>query len=523
MSVMISLHAPRTAPATRREPGRIVPLALAGGLLSLLAACGTSPVGPDYRVPEAALIQSPAASAAFVSATGTRPGAPGQATSALFSNEALPAYWWRLYQDPVLDRLIDQALAHNTDLRQAVANLERVQALQDEVDDSRRAHLGVNSGLGYGHVSGLSMLRPDTVPRTQGTYSAGLSLSYQVDATGQIRRAIEAAQASTDAAQAALDLVRVHVAAHTARAYAGVCSTGLRLQSAQTSVRLQEDALRVSEQLQHAGRVGVTDTARARSQLAQLQASVPALQALQRSELFQLATLMGVPPSQFPQDVAACATPPQVATVLPVGDGAALLRRRPDVRQAERELASATARIGVATGDLYPKVTLGLSGGSAGPLSHFSRRDTYSWNIGPLISWTVPDTGAVQARIAQAEASTRAALARFDGTVLTALRETETALDAYARELERQAALKEARDQAATVAQQARRLYRGGKTGYLEALDAERSLASSEAALAGSQAQVADDQVMLFMALGGGWEPVAGTPSNSPLDASPAR
>ena len=466
--------------------------------LSLLSACGTSPVGPDYRVPEAALVQSPAASAPFLSAA-----------QPLYSNEAPPPHWWRLFQDPVLDRLIEQALSHNTDLRQAAANLERVQAMQDEVDDSRRAHLQASSALGYGHVSGLSMLRPDTVPRTQSSYSAGLGLSYQVDGVGQVRRAIEAAQASTEATAAALDLVRVQVAAHTARAYAGVCSTGLRLRSAQTSVRLQEDALRVSERLQQAGRAGTIDTARARSQLAQLQASVPALRAVQRSELFQLATLMGLPPASVPKEVSSCDTPPQVATALPVGDGTALLRRRPDVRQAERELAAATARIGVVTGDLYPKVTLGLSGASAGPLSDFGRRDTFSWNIGPLISWSVPDTGAVKARIAQAEASTRAALARFDGSVLTALRETETALENCARELERQAALKQARDQADTVARHARHLYQAGKTGYLEALDAERSLAASEAALAGSQAQLADDQVMLFMALGGGWEPVA--------------
>lgn len=462
----------------------------------LLSACSTSAIGPEHRVPETALVNAPTATARFTSAQ-----------QPLFSNEALPPHWWQLFQDPTLDHLIEQALAHNTDLRQAAANLERVQALQDEVDDSRRAHLNASSGVGYGHVSGLSMLRPDTVPRTQGSYSAGLSLSYQVDMSGQLRRAVEAAQASTEATAAALDLVRVQVAAHTARAYAGVCSTGLRLQSAQTSVRLQEDALRVSDRLQQAGRVGVIDSARARSQLAQLQASLPALQALQRSALFQLATLMGLPPADFPAEVANCHTPPHVANALPVGDGAALLRRRPDIRQAERELAASTARIGVAMGDLYPKVALGLSGASAGPLSGFAQRDTYSWNIGPLISWSVPDTGAAKARIAQAEAGSRAALARFDGTVLTALRETETALDACAHELQRQAALTEARDQAATVAQQARRLYQGGKTGYLEALDAERSLATSEAALASSQAQLADDQVMLFMALGGGWEP----------------
>lgn len=482
---------------------------LAATLLATLAGCGTTPVGPNYQTPSTAVLNSPAASAPFLSAAeqATASTAPGARPQALFSSQPLPAHWWRLYQDPQLDRLIDQALAHNTDLRQAAANLERVQALQAEVDDSRRPHLSVNGGPSYGHVSGLSVLKPGTVPTTRFSYGAGASLSYQVDATGQIRRAIEAAQASTEAAQAALDLARVHVAASTARAYAGVCASGLRLQTANTSVRLQQEALQVSERLQRAGRAGIIDTARAQGQLDQLRATLPSLQAQRQSELFQLATLMGVPPRDFPADVAACTTPPRVTSVLPVGDGTALLKRRPDVRQAERELAAATARIGVAVGDLYPKITLGLSAASAGPAADFGRRDTFSWSLGPLISWSIPNTSAAQARIDQAEASTRGALARFDGTVLTALRETETALDAYAHELDRRAALQAARDAAATVAQQARRLYQGGKTGYLEALDAERSLATSEAALAGSQAQLAEDQVNLFLALGGGWEP----------------
>ncbi len=198
--------------------------------------------------------------------------------------------------------------------------------------------------------------------------------------------------------------------------------------------------------------------------------------------------------------------PPQVVGTIPVGDGAALLRRRPDIRQAERQLAAATATIGVATADLYPRVTLGLSVDSVGLGNDFLGKDTFSYSIGPLISWTIPNTGVVRARIAQTQAGADGALAKFDGTVLTALRETETALDAYARELDRHAALQSARDESATVADQARRLYLAGRTGYLDALDAERGLATSEATLAASDAELADDQVSLFLALGGGWE-----------------
>lgn len=464
---------------------------------ALLAACGAAPVGPDYQLPAQALASQPQAARPFAGAQAGH--------GAVFSSDPLPGQWWRLYQDARLDRLVAQALAHNTDLRQAAAHLERVQAIEDEVAGGRRPTFAVSGGPSFGHASGLSQLRKDYVPPDAVHYSAGATLSYQLDLFGQLQRALEAASAGSEAAQAALDLVRVNVAAGTARAYAEVCATGLRLQSAHRSVQVQAEALDVTERLQHAGRAGTIDTARARAQLRQLDAAVPPLEAQRQGALYRLATLTGALPQDFDADVAACATPPRVAGTLPVGDGAALLRRRPDIRQAERGLAEATARIGVAVADLYPKVSLGLSVGSVGAASGLGRSDTLSWSLGPLISWTIPSTGTAQARIAQAEASTRAAAAQFDGTVLTALRETETALSTYAHELDRRADLQAARADSAEVAAQARALYRNGKTGYLEALDAERSLAASEAALAASEAQLADDQVALFLALGGGW------------------
>ena len=223
-----------------------------------------------------------------------------------------------------------------------------------------------------------------------------------------------------------------------------------------------------------------------------------------RAAQHRLAALTGETPAAMP--AVACSDTPRLAYPVPVGDGAALLRRRPDIRQAERGLASTTARIGVATADLYPSISLGLSGGSTGALSSFGASNTWRWSVGPLISWSIPVTGAAQARIAEARAANDAALARFDGTVLNALRETETALTTYARELDRNAALKAARDQSALAAQQAGTLYRYGRTDFLTTLDAQRSLASAESALTSSDAQLAADQVALFMALGGGWE-----------------
>lgn len=479
---------------------RLLPLLAAMGL----AACGTAPVGPNYRQPDEALASQPSAARPFAGVEGAGHANAG-ASDHPFSSESLPSDWWRLYQDPVLDRLVAQALAHNTDLRQAAANLERAHANEAEVAGAQKPGVAFEGAPVFGHESGLSYLQPGYVPPNEFLYNAGFAVSYQLDLFGQIRRSIEAAEAGTGAAEAGRDLVRVNVAAGTARAYAQSCALGLRLQVAQKSVQLQAEAVDVSERLHRAGRAASIDEARARAQLEQLKSGLPPLQAEHDSALFRLATLTGSMPRDFPADVAACTVPPRVAGTIPVGDGASLLRRRPDVRQAERSLAQATANIGVATADLYPKVTLGLAAASAGPASGFGHGDTINWSLGPLISWSLPVNGVAQARIAKADADTRAALAKFDGTVLTALRETETALSAYARELDRGAALEAAREQSAIVATQARQLYRNGKTGYLEALDAERVLATSESALAASDAQLADDQVALFLALGGGW------------------
>ena len=206
-----------------------------------------------------------------------------------------------------------------------------------------------------------------------------------------------------------------------------------------------------------------------------------------------------------------CAHAPGLAQPLPVGDGRALLQRRPDVRQAERKLASATARIGVATAELYPDIRLGASLGAAGLLEDFGTPMTQQWSIGPLISWTLPSSGT-HARIHAAEAGADAALAEFDHTVLQALRETQTALDRYAQDLRRLQSLRTAQEQAALAAEQNRRLYQGGRTPYLSSLDADRSLASSDATLAAAEAQVSRDQIHLFLVLGGGWQASAAAP-----------
>jgi outer membrane protein TolC len=231
------------------------------------------------------------------------------------------------------------------------------------------------------------------------------------------------------------------------------------------------------------------------------------LRADRDAALFRLATLTGRTPADLPPEVGQRATTLRLDRPIPVGDGRALLARRPDVREAERTLAAETARVGVATADLYPRITLGGSIGSTGTsIADMFSGGPFRWLFGSLISWNFPNQAAGRARIAGANASAQAALATFDGTVLRALQETETALSAYQHELERRQALTSARDEARTAANISRAQLREGRTDFLVVLDAERTLANTEADLAESDARVTTAQVDLFRALGGGWQ-----------------
>jgi NodT family efflux transporter outer membrane factor (OMF) lipoprotein len=461
-------------------------------VIAATAACTT--VGPDYHVPAEAVVNRSAAAAQFAAAD-----------DAPFTASALPQNWWRLYQNATLDSLIDKAFTANSDLRMAAANLARSRAALDEAREARNPEIVVNAAPAYGRQSAAARGLTDPLP-DMGFYDAGANVSYQIDLFGKIARAVEAAGADTQATEAAYDLARVTVAADTARAYADACSSGQQIMVARHSIELQREFVQLIERLVRAGRGTALDSSRAHSQLEQLRAILPPLETQHRTAQYRLAVLTGEVPGMLSKEIEQCQMAPRLAVPIPVGDGSALLRRRPDIRQAERSLAGATARIGVAVADLYPSIRLGLSAGSTGALAEFGAANALRWSLGPLISWTLPITSPARSRVAQAEAASSAALARFDAVVLNALHETESALAVYARELDRNGSLKAARDHSALASQQARTLYRYGRTDFLTALDADRNLASAESALAASDAQLAGDQVALFLALGGGWE-----------------
>lgn len=464
------------------------------GLVSLLtlAACA---VGPDYKAPA-----TPSAVAGPFIAGGNAAFTPAEPTGE----------WWRLYQDTVLDGLVADALAHNTDLRVASANLERVRASLRETRSARLPQTSVGAGATYGRSPATQSL--PGVDREDSSFDVGLQVSYEVDLFGRVARSIEAARGDLAAAEAARDAVRVTVAAETARAYADASAAAERLTVAERTVGLIDQTLKVTTKRFEAGRGTRLDVARVASLSDQQRAALPPLRAERDGALFRLAVLTGRAPADLPPAAGARQTILRLEQAIPVGDGRSLIARRPDVREAERRLAAETARIGVATADLYPRISFGGSVGATGPsLGDLFTGGPFRWLLGPLLNWSFPNQEANRARIAQAEASTAGALATFDGTVLRALQETETALSAYAHEIDRRAALTSARDQAGIAARIARAQLREGRTDSLAVLDAERSLAQTEADLALSDARIATTQVDLFRALGGGWQTPAGS------------
>jgi NodT family efflux transporter outer membrane factor (OMF) lipoprotein len=457
-----------------------------------LAGCE---VGPNYRAPPS---PEPAGSG-FISAT-----------PAIAAPAAQPApEWWRLYQDPALDGLVQEALAHNTDLQTAAANLAQARAVLNQA----RAGLFPSTSESFGGNFGRSALG-DYVASTQGRrqpdkwgYDAGLDVSYEVDLFGQVRRSIEAAKADAQAAAAGENLVRVTVAAETARAYADACAFHEQADVARQSVQIEQQTFDIAQRQRDAGASSDLDVARAATLLDQTRAQIPTLEGQRRSALFQLAVLTGRPPQQISQAADACKTPPGLDQPIPVGDGAALLRRRPDVQRAERQLAAATAGIGVATANLFPAVTLGASStAGASTLGGLGQYKNITLSAGPLITWSFPNLAVAAAQTASAKASASAALSTYNGVVLNALQETETALTTYGGELDRHGALASARDNANNALRLAKVQFDAGSASFLDLLLAQRTEADAQAALAQSDQALIADQITVFKALGGGWE-----------------
>ncbi len=461
---------------------------LALGLL--LAGCAVGPRPSPPSMPASA--QGPFLSAAAPAATSEAP---------------LPARWWRLYQDPVLDSLVGEALTHNQDLQVAAANLAYAQGLLAEAQAGRFPSTSLAAGgptYGKGALAVLAGAAAST------SYSAGLTASYQLDLFGRIRRGIQAARANAEATMAAEDVVRVTVAGQTASAYANLCGYGEQIDVARRSLDLVQQSYDLTVTERNLGALSDFDVAREGVILAQARAAIAPLEGQRRASLFTLAALIGRPPAQVPAGVAACRTPPRLTRPLPVGDGAALLRRRPDLRAAERLLAAATARIGVATADFYPTISVGGAiNNAASTVGGLGSSANATYSVGPLLSWSFPNILVARARVSQAGAQASGALATFDGVVVRALSEAEKALSTYAAELDHHTALTEAQKNADDALRLARIQFEAGSLSFLDLITTESTAVAADQAVAQSDQTISADQVAVFQALGGGWEEAA--------------
>lgn len=456
----------------------------------LLSACTV--VGPDYTLPDKAAVNRPDLQGELAGSSSNVVSAP------------VPADWWRLYHDPKLDELVGQALVSSTDLRVAAANLQRARFQMSEADAAGGWSGTAKAGAQRLQEAGQAYLLPEKVP-VANVGDVGLTTSYQFDLFGVLQRGIEAAQANADATQAAADTARITLVADVVRAYTQVCAANEERNIALHSLDLQKQSLSLTQRLRDAGRGDETQVTRSQTQFRSLRADLPRYEAAQKSALYRLSMLLARPLNQLPQGVAECAELPHIAQVMPVGDGAALLKRRPDVRQAERRLAMSTAAIGVATGELYPDISIGATVGTVGILDELGDPSTNRWGFGGVINWTIPSNGA-RARIHIAEASNQAALAHFDGVVLNAIREAQTGLSQYTALLQRRDALVETEESARQAADQTHRFFLAGRESFLADLQATRTYTDVTAQLAAANTQVAMGQIDLFLALGGGWE-----------------
>jgi outer membrane protein, multidrug efflux system len=459
---------------------------LLGLMPAWLAGCA---VGPDYHKPETPLAGH------FVGADATT-----------YSAQPAESRFWLQFGDTTLDDLIDQALASNHDLRLALGRLVEARASRRESLFDLAPRVTGTGGYTKERLNSAQEGFPGG-PFYASFYDAGFDASWELDLFGRVRRGVEARTAQLQGAEASLRDAQVSVIAEVARTYFDLRGQQAQLDVAQRNVQNQQETLQLTQARLEAGRVTEFDTARAQAQLSTTLATIGPLEAGIASSIHRLAVLTGREPTALdglltpPRDL------PELPKVAGVGDPAALLRRRPDIRVAERQLAASTALVGVAVGDFFPKVTFnGNFVYAATAPSGLGVAGNQSYLIGPSISWAAFDMGRVAAQVAGARARAEQALTSYEQTVLKALEETEDALITHAQARDSLGHAIEAARASQTAAQLARTRYEGGLIDFLEVLDAERTQLQAEDSLAQSRTQTATSLIAVYKALGGGWE-----------------
>ena len=422
------------------------------------------------------------------------------------------ALWWETLGDTQLTDLVRRAVERNYDVRIAEARVREARALRGVAQADRLPQAQASGSGGVNRISennpGVgSLARLGVVPVTTDIYQIGFDASWEIDIFGGKRRKVEAADARIQAAEYARRDVLVSVIAEVARNYIELRGAQRRLAVAENNVRIQSETLELVENKFLAGLVREIDVAQARSQLEQTRSTLPGLQVIIRASTHRLGVLIAEPPTALLETLLEVRPLPTQPDVVPIGLPSQLLRRRSDVRRAERELAAATADIGVAVARLFPRFLLtGTGGFKSGALSNILSAASGTLGFGPSIQWPIFQGGRNRARIRAFEARHDQELDRYQQAVLLALEDVETALVRYARQQDEYERLVEAQTSSSRAVDLARTLYELGLTDFLTVLDAERVLSGVDDRLVRSETAVIVRLVGLFKALGGGWE-----------------
>lgn len=413
--------------------------------------------------------------------------------------------WWSTFEDSDLDTLISRSLTHNLDIAVAVANVRRSRALLRESGFNLFPIVQADGGYTWQRQSEEAGI--PVTDRNIETYDVGLSASWELDLFGRVSQQKEAAKATYQANIAELRGAYVSVASEVALAYMQLRGAQHRLNVAKQNLENQEETYELSKALVDGGSGSELDIARAEAQFELTRATIPPLEAQIKGIINRLSVLTGQPPntldSWLKQEKSLPSVPPSIA----VGDPAEMLRRRPDVNQAERLLAASVAQYNVQAADYFPRVSfLGSLGFVATSFGNLFSGGALSAVVGPSISWAAFDLGRVDARVDAADTETQARLAIYQRTVLQALEEVSTAMSDFSREEERRRRLTSAARASAKAAQLANQRYEAGMDNFLDVLDAERRLLEAQDLLAISEIKVATDLISIYRALGGGWQ-----------------
>jgi NodT family efflux transporter outer membrane factor (OMF) lipoprotein len=472
-------------------------------LLVSLVSAGCITVGPDYHAPQ------PSSSAAFTSLEDAR----------LSAASVDDAAWWRALGDPLLEELVERALENSPDVHIAAARILEARAAVDVARSNGLPQVELGSSYARARTSPNGPFAPPPgADLVNDIYHLGFQASWDLDLFGRVRRGVEAAQADLGAIVADRDAVLVALSGDVGRAYIDLLGARRELDALAADEVSAADTVALTTSRRKGGLATELDVARAEAELASVRSQMPERRATESRALHRLAILVGEPPGALDAELATARTLPVPPPRIAVGIPATLLARRPDVRRAERVLAAETARIGVATADFYPDVSLSAAFG----LDSLSGEDLFNaasraWSVGPTLRWPIFAGGRIEAQLAAQDARAKNAAAQFDRALLAALAEVEDAMSAYLRAWDQLEAVRvevEADRRAVTLA---RDVQHAGAGTFLDVLDADRRAHEAEVRLAESEAAVTGDLVALYSALAGGWDTVDAARPDAPL------